>query len=55
MLKRIGEASPSLKATLTTLLSPYELALGMLGEASVSLWFLAMGVNVQRWREQASA
>src|ERR1700723_3221747 len=44
-----------LSPTLTTLLSPYELALGMLGEASVSLWFLAMGVNVQRWREQASA
>ena len=44
-----------LSPTLTTLLSPYELALGMLGEASVSLWFLAMGVNVQRWREQTTA
>ena len=33
-----------LSPTLTTLLSPYELALGMLGEASVSLWFLAMRI-----------
>jgi hypothetical protein len=44
-----------LSPTLTNFLSPYNLALGLLGEASVSLWFLAMGVNVQRWREQASA
>ena len=42
-----------LSPALTNFLSPYNLALGMLGEASVSLWFLAMGVNVQRWREQA--
>jgi hypothetical protein len=44
-----------LSPTLTNYLSPYNLALGLLGEASVSLWFLAMGVNVQRWRQQASA
>jgi hypothetical protein len=44
-----------LSPTLTSFLSPYSLALGLLGEASVSLWFLAMGVKVQRWREQASA
>ena len=44
-----------LSPTLTNFLSPYDLALGLLGEASVSLWFLAMGVNVQRWREQAAA
>jgi Domain of unknown function (DUF4386) len=35
-----------LSPTLTNYLSPYNLALGLLGEASVSLWFLAMGVNV---------
>jgi len=36
-------------------LSPYNLACGLLGEASVFLWLLVMGVNVQRWKEQASA
>ena len=44
-----------LSPTLSKLMSPYDLALGLLGEASVSLWLLAMGVNVQRWREQATA
>jgi hypothetical protein len=36
-------------------LSPYNLASGLLGEASVFLWLLVKGVNVQRWKEQASA
>jgi hypothetical protein len=35
--------------------SPYNLACGLLGEASVFLGLLVMGVNVQRWQEQASA
>ncbi len=35
--------------------SPYNLAVGLLGEASVFLWLLVMGVNVQRWKEQATA
>jgi len=34
-------------------LSPYNLACGLIGEASVFLWLLVMGVNAQRWREQA--
>jgi hypothetical protein len=44
-----------LSPTLTNYLAPYNLALGLIGEASVSLWFLAIGVNVQRWNEHASA
>jgi Domain of unknown function (DUF4386) len=44
-----------LSPTLTHSLSPYNLALGLLGEVSLSLWLLVMGVNVQRWKEQAGA
>ncbi len=36
-------------------LSPYNLASGLLEDVSVYLWLLVMGVNVQRWKEQASA
>jgi hypothetical protein len=36
-------------------LSPYILVLGFLAELSLCLWLLVMGVNVQRWKEQASA
>jgi hypothetical protein len=36
-------------------LSPYNLALGLLGQESLMLWLLVMGVNVQKWKEQARA
>jgi hypothetical protein len=36
-------------------LFPYNLAFAILAELSLMLWLLVMGVNVQRWREQASA
>ena len=36
-------------------LSPYNLASGLLGDVLVYLWFVVMGVNLQRWKEQASA
>ena len=42
-----------LSPPLATYLSPYNLASGLLGEAAVCLWLLVMGVNVQRWKEQA--
>ncbi|HMG72660.1 MAG TPA: DUF4386 domain-containing protein [Pyrinomonadaceae bacterium] len=36
-------------------LSPYIFIPGLLGEGALTLWLLIMGVNVQRWKEQASA
>ncbi|MGO9520278.1 MAG: DUF4386 domain-containing protein, partial [Candidatus Korobacteraceae bacterium] len=35
-------------------LSPYVLVLGFLAELLLMLWLLVKGVNVQRWKEQAS-
>jgi hypothetical protein len=40
---------------LVNYLSPYNLASGLLGDVLVFLWLLVMGVNVPRWKEQASA
>jgi hypothetical protein len=36
-------------------LSTYLKILGFLAEASLMLWLLVKGVNVQRWKEQAGA
>jgi len=44
-----------LSPSLVKVLSPYNLVLAVLGQESVMLWLLVMGVNVQRWKEQASA
>jgi hypothetical protein len=44
-----------LSPTLTHYLSRYNLASGLILEGLVMLWLLVMGVNVQRWKEQASA
>lgn len=34
-------------------LSPYNMAPGILGESAFAVWLLAVGVDVQRWKEQA--
>ena len=44
-----------LSSPLANYLSPYNLAPGILGEGALTLWLLVVGVNVQRWKEQASA
>jgi hypothetical protein len=40
---------------LASSLSPYNLALDILGEASLTLWLLVMGVNAERWIERTRA
>jgi len=40
---------------LAAYLSPYNLILGFLAELALMLWLLVMGVDVQRWKEQAGA
>jgi len=44
-----------LSPSLANSLSPYNLAPGILGEGALTLWLLVMGVNVERWNQQASA
>ncbi len=36
-------------------LLPFVAAGGLLGEGALTFWFLARGVNVKRWKDQASA
>jgi hypothetical protein len=43
-----------LSAPLANYLYPYNLAPGLLGEGSLTLWLLVIGVNARRWKEQAS-
>ena len=44
-----------LSPSLANCLLAYIEVLGIIAEASLMLWLLVMGVNVQRWKEQASA
>ncbi len=44
-----------LSSRLVNYLSPYNLAASFLAEVFVFLWLLVMGVNGQRWKDQASA
>jgi hypothetical protein len=38
---------------LSDYLAPYNMAPGILGEATLTVWLLAVGVNIRRWNEQA--
>ena len=40
---------------LSSYLSPYNMAPGVLGESALTLWLLAVGVSAQQWNEQARA
>jgi hypothetical protein len=44
-----------LSPPVATYLRPYILVLGVIAELALMLWLLVMGVNVQRWKEQANA
>jgi len=44
-----------LSPPLASHLSSYLKVLGVLAEGLLMLWLIAFGVNVQRWKEQASA
>ena len=42
-----------LSPSLVKALSPWVFLPGLIGEGSLTVWLLAMGVNVQRWNEKA--
>jgi len=41
---------PFLSPSLANSLSPYNVAVGFLGEASLMFWFLAMGIHLSPWK-----
>ncbi len=51
----IGMLANFLSPAFANQLFPYILWPGPLGEGSLTLWLLVMGVNASRWKEQASA
>jgi hypothetical protein len=51
----INSFADFLKPSLGNALGLYIVAPGALAELLLTLWLLVMGVNVQRWKEQASA
>jgi hypothetical protein len=44
-----------LSPPLASHMSPFNVILGILGQGALMLWLLVMGVDAQRWKEQASA
>jgi len=49
-----GNLSAILSPPLAAMLAPLQFV-GILGEATLTVWLLVMGVNVTKWREQAAA
>src|ERR1700748_3788410 len=54
-LGRCADLMDRQRCRLTRLLSIAIEVLGFLAELSLCLWLLVMGVNVERWTQQASA
>ena len=50
-----GSFASLLSPPLANALSPYILAPGILGEGALTMWLLLVGVNPERWKEQAAA
>jgi hypothetical protein len=46
---------PFLSPTLARSLQPYILVFPAVGQISLTLWLLVMGINAQRWKEQVGA
>ena len=44
-----------LSPALSSDLAPYNMAPGVIGESALTLWLLVVGVNAQRWNQQAHA
>jgi hypothetical protein len=55
-IRRFGLAELHVSTNrIPSLLLPYIAVLGLLGAVLLVLWLLVLGVNEQRWKEQASA
>ena len=53
-LAGVAVSLPLLYPPLATYLSPYNLVVDGVGEVSLLLWLLIVGVNAERWQEQES-
>jgi len=51
----LGWLLTSLSSPLAHSLHPYSQALGFLGEGSLMLWLILMGVNILKWKEKSNA
>lgn len=51
----LGWLLTSLSSPLTHSLHPYSQAVGFLGEGSLMLWLLLMGVDILKWKEKSNA